>query len=221
MNCLLESVAGVYIGLHNQLCMRISDDPLQKAEDDLEFCKMQLEQRAQQLGVAAGLLCQDAVAKRKQGDTAPALQKFQEYKRCRSQLAKVTNGISLLNKQLDVLHSNDLDKQVMASLKQSSQAMRAAGIEGAAGEAEHVMVDIEEQVREASAFTSILAAPLESIEETEDLSSELDDFMADFAEGVASTPSVVSSMLAPSGVDEVQSLSVTGPSVRIRAGALG
>ena len=90
-------MAGIYIGLQQKLFIAGVDDPLQKAQEDLEVCKWQLQERADQLQVAAGALCQEALAKRRMGQVQPALQKFQEYKRCQTQLSKVTNSINLLN----------------------------------------------------------------------------------------------------------------------------
>ena len=160
MNCLLESVAGVYIGLQQRLSIKGAEDPLQKAREELEICKWQLHERAEQLQSTATVLCQDALTKKRLGHVPQALQKFQEYKRCKEKLAKVTHGINLLNHQLDLLMTNDLDKQIMYSLKKSTSAMRAAGIETNAQEADHVMVDLEEQLRESENFTSILTSPL-------------------------------------------------------------
>ena len=125
------------------------------------------------------------------GQVQPALQKFQEYKRCQTQLSKVTNGINLLNQQLDILHTNDLDKQIMHSLKRSTTAMRAAGIEAVAKEADTVMVDLEEQFRDASNISDILAAPVDLIDEST-LEDELSAMLQE--QEVASTPVIVSSM---------------------------
>lgn len=191
MNCLLESVAGIYIGLQQKLFIATVDDPLQKAQEDLEVCKWQLQERADQLQVTTTALCQEALEKRRMGQVQPALQKFQEYKRCQTQLSKVTNGINLLNQQLDILHTNDLDKQIMHSLKRSTTAMRAAGIEAVAKEADTVMVDLEEQFRDASNISDILAAPVDLIDEST-LEDELSAMLQE--QEVAPTPVIVSSM---------------------------
>ena len=193
MNCLLESVAGIYIGLQQKLFIAGVDDPLQKAQEDLEVCKWQLQERADQLQVTTTALCQEALEKRRMGQVQPALQKFQEYKRCQTQLSKVTNGINLLNQQLDILHTNDLDKQIMHSLKRSTTAMRAAGIEAVAKEADTVMVDLEEQLENASNITDILAAPMDVIDEST-LEDELSAMMQEQEVGPA--PVTVSSMHA-------------------------
>ena len=194
MNCLLESVATLYIGLHQRLFIKSTDDPLKKAQEDLEACKWQLEERSRRLTITASGLCQEAVARQRQGQTQPALLKFQEYKRCQTHLDKIVHGIQLINQQLDVLQSNGVDKQIMLSLRQSSQAMRAAGIESAAGEADRVMVDLEEQLRDASAFTSILTAPLDTTDDPADLESELTALLEDDS---APLPTLVSSMHTP------------------------
>lgn len=192
MNCLLESVATLYIGLHQKIFLKNEEDPLQKAKEDLELCKWQLEERSRQLEITSTGLCQEALTKRKQGEKGGALVKFQEYKRCQTQLSKITNGIQLLNQQLDVLNNNDVDKQIMSSLKHSTQAMRAAGIQEVASEADGLMVDLEEQLREASTLTNIIAAPLDGAGgDAEDLESELAALMENEARPA---PVVVSTM---------------------------
>jgi Snf7 len=178
MNCLVELVAGAYIGVQRKLCMRITDDPLHKAEEELEVCRYQLSQRVEQLRTTAACLHRDVLAKRLLGQHQGAMQKYQEYKRCQSHLTKVGTGIALIDRQLDLLHNNDLDNQLMWSLKQSTKAMRAAGIKGTPDHAESVMMDLEEQVREANAITSVLTHPLEGGMEDEDLERELDLLMA-------------------------------------------
>ena len=191
MNCLLESVAGIYIGMQQRLFIKTGDDPLQKAQEDLEVCKWQLQERADELQTTSTALCQDALSKRRLGQVQPALQKFQEYKRCHAQLVKVTNGIGLLNQQLDILHTNDLDKQIMHSLKTSTNAMRAAGIESTAKEADNVMVELEDQVRESENLSNIFSSPLEVVDEGT-LEMELDAMMQD---DVHPEPVLLSSMV--------------------------
>ena len=190
MNCLLESVAGIYIGMQQRLFIKTGDDPLQKAQEDLEVCKWQLQERADELQTTSTALCQDALSKKRLGQVQPALQKFQEYKRCHAQLVKVTNGIGLLNQQLDILHTNDLDKQIMHSLKTSTNAMRAAGIESTAKEADNVMVELEDQVRESENLSNIFSSPLEVVDEGT-LEMELDAMMQD---DVHPEPVLLSSM---------------------------
>ena len=53
MICLLESVATLYIGLHHRLFIKNTDDPLKKAQEDLEACKWQLEERSRRLTITA------------------------------------------------------------------------------------------------------------------------------------------------------------------------
>lgn len=212
MNCILESVAGIYIGIQQKLFITAVDDPLQKAQEDLEVCKWQLQERADQLQVTTTALCKEALEKRRMGQVQPALQKFQEYKRCQTQLTKVTNGINLLNQQLDILHTNDLDKQIMHSLKRSTTAMRAAGIESVAAEADNVMVDLEDQVKGASNLSDILATPFDVIDEST-LERELSAMLQD--ESMTPQPVVISSMhtmpLPDAELQHISSASNTTP----------
>ena len=48
----------------------------------------------------------------------------------------------------------------MCSLRASNQAMKRAGLGAGVEEAESVMTELDEQIREASELTSVLATPL-------------------------------------------------------------
>jgi hypothetical protein len=92
----------------------------------------------------------------------------QERKRGIARLEKIRNGLALLDKQLDALRSSELDKELMNSIRASSQAMRNAGIGLDAGEAEKAMNELDDQMREASELTTVLATPLMAGEDDSD-----------------------------------------------------
>ena len=73
-----------------------------------------------------------------------------------TRLEKLRGGLALLDKQLDAIRSSELDKELMNSLKASSQAMRKAGIGVDAMEAEKVMNELEDQIQDASEVTAAL-----------------------------------------------------------------
>ena len=104
---------------------------------------------------------------------------WQERKRCVARLDKVRNGIALLDKQLDALRSSELDKELMSSLRASSQAMKRAGIGMDADEAEKVMNELEDQIHEASEVTNVLATPLNA---AGDLDGGAETYQADAAQ---------------------------------------
>ena len=116
--------------------------------------------RERELGLQADKLARAAGDKKKQGDMSGARFALMERKRVLGRLDKVRNGIILLDKQLDALKSSELDKELMNSLKVSSQAMRKAGIGQGLEEAETVMNELDDQIREASELTTVLATPL-------------------------------------------------------------
>jgi DNA-binding FrmR family transcriptional regulator len=85
---------------------------------------------------------------------------WQERKRAVARLEKLRGGLALLDKQLDALNSSSVDKELMNSLRASSQAMRKAGIGVDVEEAEKVMNDLQDQIQDASEITAALATPL-------------------------------------------------------------
>lgn len=169
MNCFYEIIAGAYVRARQGLLPPAEDD-LGDAEENLESCRSGLVARERELGLQADKLGRSAADKKKQGDVSGARFALVERKRVLGRLEKVRNGIILLDKQLDALKSSELDKELMNSLKVSSQAMRKAGIGQGLEEAETVMNELDDQIREASELTTVLATPLvNSTGEEEDL----------------------------------------------------
>ncbi len=159
MNCLYEAIAGVYVRARGRIAQPAGDD-LGDAEENLETCRAGLAARERDLGLQADKLAKSAAGKHGQGDASGARFALLERKRVLARLEKVRNGIVLLDKQLDALRSSELDKELMNSLKLSSQAMRRAGIGQGLEEAESVMNELDDQIREASELTTVLATPL-------------------------------------------------------------
>lgn len=92
-----------------------------------------------------------------------------------TRLEKLRGGLALLDKQLDAIRSSELDKELMNSLKASSQAMRKAGIGVDAEEAEKVMNELEDQIQDASEVTAALSTPLLSGMDSGDMALGMDD----------------------------------------------
>lgn len=159
MNCLYEAIAGVYVRARGKFLPPPEDD-MGDAEENLESCRAGLVARERDLVAQADKLAKAAAAKKKQGDMSGARFALMERKRVAQRLEKVRNGVVLLDKQLDALRSSELDKELMNSLKLSSQAMRKAGIGQGLEEAESVMNELDDQIREASELTTVLATPL-------------------------------------------------------------
>jgi Snf7 len=159
MNCLYEAVAGAYVRARCRV-LPPPDDDLGDAEENLESCRAGLAAREAALGRQADKLGKAAADKKRQGDLSGARFALVERKRVVARLEKIRNGIGLLDKQLDALRASELDKQLMDSLKRSSQAMRKAGIGQGLEEAESVMNELDDQMREASELTTVLATPL-------------------------------------------------------------
>ena len=160
MNCLYEAVAGIYIRARGRI-MPPSEDDLEDAEENLESCRASLVARERDLEQQAEKLARSAASKKRINDVSGARFALLERKRVAARLEKVRNGVGLLDKQLDALRSSELDKELMNSLRLSSQAMRKAGIgQGLEKEAESVMNELDDQIREASELTTVLSTPL-------------------------------------------------------------
>ena len=90
-----------------------------------------------------------------------------------ARLERMRNGITLVDKQLDALRSSELDKELMRSLRDSSTAMKKAGLGVGVEEAENVMTELDDQIHEASELTSVLATPIVQDSDDIDIDAEL------------------------------------------------
>jgi hypothetical protein len=97
----------------------------------------------------------------------------QERRRNVARLERMRNGITLVDKQLDALRSSELDKELMRSLRDSSTAMKKAGLGAGVEDAENIMTELDDQIREASELTSVLATPIVQDADDIDLDAEL------------------------------------------------
>ena len=68
----------------------------------------------------------------------------------------------LVEKQLDALQSRELDKELLASLRLSSRAMKKAGLAGETEDAEKVMGELDDQIAQSAELTQVLSTPLET-----------------------------------------------------------
>ena len=95
-----------------------------------------------------------------------------ERRRALNRLDKLRGGLNLVDSQLDAIKTSELDKEIMVTLKASTVAMKKAGIGVAIKEAESMMGELDEHMREVQEVTTVLGNPLTN-EDGEDLDAEL------------------------------------------------
>jgi hypothetical protein len=159
MNCLFEALAEIYLRTRARFISEVEDTACD-AEENLESCRASLAAKEREISTRCTDLARDALRRRNAGDLPTARLHLQERRRCATRLDKLRNGVALLDKQLDALRSSELDKELMHSLRLSSQAMKKAGIGIGVEEAENVMIELDDQIREASDVATLLSAPL-------------------------------------------------------------
>ena len=161
MNCFYEVMAELYLRTRARFIPDVDDDSdVTDAEENLEACRANLAAKEREVDAHCTSLAREALRRRDAGDPHTARIRLQERRRHVARLEKLRNGVALLDKQLDALRSSELDKELMNSLRMSSHAMKKAGIGIGIEEAETVMTQLDDQIREASDITSVLATPL-------------------------------------------------------------
>lgn len=152
----------------------LDDDTIQES---LEGCRMSLEVREKELVEACKRLGHEAVRRKAQADLPGAKAKLMERRRAVKRLEKLRNSLSLVDTQLDALRNTELDKELMHTLMASSAALKKAGVGTGVREAEAVMSELDEQMREASELNSVLSSQALEVDLEFDLEEELNSFM--------------------------------------------
>jgi len=175
MNCLLEAMASVWMGVRRSVMTEPPEEEVMTAQEGLEQCRRNMEGRERELQGLVTRLTDEALGKKRDGDALTARSKILERRRVQKRLERLRHGLDLVDAQLDAIKTSELDKEIMLTLKASTSAMRKAGITLGVQEVETVMSEIDEQMREVQDVTSVLSNPLASnTSEDADLDAELD-----------------------------------------------
>ena len=174
MNCFLETIASIWI-------LSVKASPVLQAEEDetgihdsLESCRNSLETRETDLAEGCRRLGREALRRRQAGDLAGAKAKMMERKRAMKRLDKLRSSLALVDAQLDALRTTELDKELMQALLASSAALKKAGVGKGVKEAEAVMSELDEQLRESGELTSVLAGGVQDLEVEFDMDEEFE-----------------------------------------------
>ena len=159
MNCLLETVASMWMLSLKQVysAVPVEDTCVQEG---LESCRSNLEQRGVDLAEAVKRMGSETLRRRQLGDLTGARAKLVERKRGLKRLDKLRSSLALVDSQLEALRTTELDKELMQTLIASSAALKKAGVGKGVKEAEQVMSELDEQLRESGELTSVLSVSL-------------------------------------------------------------
>ena len=171
MDCFLETIASVWM-------ISVKAPPQEVEEvgihDNLEGCRNSLESREADLAEGCRRLGREALKRKQAGDMPGAKTKMMERKRAFKRLEKLRSSLALVDAQLDALRTTELDKELMQTLLASSAALKKAGVGKGVKEAEAVMSELDEQLRESGELTSVLAGGLQDVEGDFDLDMEFE-----------------------------------------------
>ena len=194
MDCFTETMASLWI-----VSLRaLGTKPPQEEEDssvqeNLELCRSTLERRESDLTETCKRLAREALAKKQQSDLAGAKGKLLERRRAIKRLEKLRSSLSLVDAQLDALRSTELDRELMRTLLASSTALKKAGVGKGVQEAEAIMSELDEHMRESTELTSVLSTPLLDGDShaTFDLDAEFEELQQDLEVQRALIPSPI------------------------------
>ena len=202
MDCLLESLAGVYITgmryVSPQSLLPESDDD--DTNGNLESCLANLHGRENELNDGIARLGKEALQCKRAGDMQGAKNCMQERRRYMKRVERLRSSSQLITSQLDLLRNQELDRELMHSLKLSANTLKKSGATLQVKTAEDVMSEFEEQFHEVNELSSVLSKPIMSDSMDFDFESELADLEAEVGiivkKPVAATTNDISSVPA-------------------------
>lgn len=209
MNCLLETVASIWMLTVRATPISRADDEVAEegVQDNLEGCRNSLEAREADLAEGCRRLGREALRRRQAGDIAGAKSKIMERRRALKRLERLRTSLALVDAQLDALRTTELDKELMQTLLASSAALKKAGVGKGVEEAEAVMSELDEQLRQSGELTSVLAGGLpDSMNEGEfDVDEEFEQIEreCELSSGMATAAGIGVSGPSPSGVGAI------------------
>ena len=176
MDCFLETIASVWM-LSVRAAVPLQEDNNEEdvgIHDNLEGCRNSLECREADLAEGCRKLGREALKRKQAGDIQGAKVKMVERKRALKRLEKLRNSLALVDAQLDALRTTELDKELMQTLIASSAALKKAGVGKGVKEAEAVMSELDEQLRESGELTTVLSGGLQDADGEFDLDEEFE-----------------------------------------------
>ena len=146
------------------------------AQDGLESCRRSMEAREVEYLEEARRLGASALVAKRAGNRVLARTRVLERRRVVKRLDKLRNGLSLVDAQIEAIRMSELDREIVESLRASTTAMKKAGIGAAIEDAERLLGDMDEQLKDTQDLTSVLSTPLNqaATEEEADLDLELE-----------------------------------------------
>jgi hypothetical protein len=170
MDCFLETAASMWLMTRKAVGMATPNPSDENVQESLEECRVSLEEQAAEMAQDCRWIGMEALKKRKAGDSVGALNMLKERRRKLRRLEKLRNNITLVVGQIEALESMDLDKKLMRTLQVSSAALKQAGVGTGVKDAEEVMSQLDEQMRQSSELTSVLSGPI-----NDDLDFDVDE----------------------------------------------
>ena len=168
---MLEALAGAYLTLRARLLPQPVEAEVYSAQDGLESCRKSMELRELEYLEEARKLGAAALAAKRAGNRVLARTKVLERRRVAKRLDKLRSGLSLVDAQIEAIRMSELDREIMESLRASTSAMKKAGIGAAIKDAEQLLGEMDDQLKDTHDLTSVLAGPRGPVEDED---SEVD-----------------------------------------------
>jgi hypothetical protein len=196
MNCFIEVFGPLWTEIYHALFIhRVQRDDenslirMGAVEHDLDRCMKSLLDKEKGLVCTIDACTESARLKKKMGDVAGAKKRLRERRRHEAQLTRIQNSISVVETHADALQGIELNKTIVSTLRASGHALKSLGLKGGMEEVDKIIMDVDEQLREANEITRAIGeGPFSQDPITErELDDEL-DLLDDPLEGTTAKP---------------------------------
>ena len=184
-----DMFAGLWIRGKRYFITEPPDEQINSARDNLERCKDNIQKSIELKRVHLLKVSKEAVACKRAGDKAGAKARIQERMTLMSNIEFAQVRLNMVSRQLDAIQTSELDKEVMLSLKASSDALRRAGVMMPVNEVENIVTELDEQIRDIQDTGMVLEAPVGARgTDDRDLELELEKLMQEDEQGMLDKP---------------------------------
>ena len=166
---------------------------------DLEDTDEKLTRMEKQLVAQIKTVTSEAVARKRNGDVSGAKRKIMDRRRLDQQLDRLRGSQAVIVMHMDSMQNNELNLEIVRTLRKSSEAMRQLAPGMSVVEIEDNMFDLEEEMKRAKEIGDVLSRPMtsDSMQAVDsDAEDELDELIALTDDRVMQPPVVQSAKLA-------------------------
>jgi hypothetical protein len=161
MNCLYEATAAVWLGVYGLVSQRgLKADIIAKAKAGLRASAVKMSQQILALDETLATIRQEIQADKEYMPVERKRKLLMKSRQTRTAQKTHQNKLSLIETQLDALEANEMNKDILASLQTSAEAMRQMGLAADLKRTDEVISELEEGMNQVHDINSTVSTTI-------------------------------------------------------------